>query len=343
MAGGPSTPELVAAVGAAGGLGFLAAGYLTPEAFAAQLDELHRRSSAAYGLNLFLPSPRRGDPAALAAYGERLRPLAARFGAPLGEPRWDDDAIAAKLDVVCGATPAPAVVSFTFAAPTSSQVERVRAATGAVVAATVTTRDEAREAVGAGVDALVLQGSEAGGHRGVFRDDAAQPAGGEEVGVDALLAAVRDARLGVGLVAAGGLMDGEAIGRVMDAGAIAAQLGTAFLCCPEAGTSAAHRAALLGGTFPGTRITRAFTGRPARGLDNALARDPWHAPAAYPEVHHLTRPLRAAAAAAGDLETPHFWAGTGWSQVQARPAGDIVRGLQADLARAGGPRASSSR
>jgi len=328
MAGGPTTPDLVVAAGAAGGLGFLAAGYLTAAAFADQVAEVERRSTAPYGVNLFLPSPRRGDPQALAAYAERLRPLADGLGVALGEPRWDDDGLEAKLGVVCAHR--PAVVSFTFAAPDAPLVARVRAATGALIVATVTTPEEAGRAVAAGVDALALQGEEAGGHRGVFDDDPALPAGGETLGVDALLGAVGAAHPGVPLVAAGGLMTGADVRRVLDAGATAAQLGTAFLRSDEAGTNPAHRRALAERPFSGTTITRAFTGRPARGLANALARDPFAAPAAYPEVHHLTRPLRAAAARAQDLETAHFWAGTGWRQARAEPVAATLARLHAE-------------
>ena len=324
MAGGPSTPELVAAAGAAGALGFMPGGYLTAAAFATQLHALESRSSAPFGVNLFLPSVRRGAPAELAAYGERLAPLAAGLDMELGEPSWDDDAIGEKLDVVCAHR--PAVVSFTFAAPSVDTVTRVRDETGAVVAATVTTPHEAGLAAAAGVDALVVQGTEAGGHRGVFEDDASHPEGGDAFPLLELLAAVR-AQTDLPLVATGGLMSGADVRRALDAGAAAAQLGTAFLCCPEAGTSVAHRRALLDRVFGGTRVTRAFTGRPARGLDNALSRDPFSAPAAYPEVHHLTRPLRAAAAAAGDLDHVNLWAGTGWPAVLARPAGELVEDL----------------
>lgn len=320
MAGGPTTPELVAAVGDAGGLGLLAAGYLTAEAFAAQVDHLATLSGAPFGVNLFLPSPRRGDPAELAAYAERLRPLAARFGVEPGAPRWDDDDLAAKLDVVCARR--PAVVTFTFAAPDPSVVTRVRDATGAVIGATVTSAAEAHLALEAGADLLIAQGVEAGGHRGTFDDtDAPGPPLLE------LLARVRASAPGVPLVATGGLADADDIRRAVAGGADAAQLGTAFLLTPEAGTNPAHRAALRDPSLDGTRLTRAFTGRTARGLDNTLARDPYGAPRAYPEVHHLTRPLRAAAAAAGDLETPHFWAGTRHAAITDEPAGALVARL----------------
>ncbi len=329
MAGGPTTPELVAAVGDAGGLGLLAAGYLTAAAFAAQLDELAALSGAPFGVNLFLPSPRRGDPAALAAYAERLRPLAARFGTEPGAPRWDDDDLEAKLDVICARR--PAVVTFTFAAPETAMVTRVREATGAVVGATVTSAGEARAAWDAGADLLVAQGVEAGGHRGTFDDD-------DTPGLPLLelLALVRQEVPDAPLVATGGLVDTHDIRHAMAAGADAVQLGTAFLLTPEAGTNPAHRAALRDPHLDRTRLTRAFTGRTARGLDNAMARDPYGAPAAYPEVHHLTRPLRAAAAAVGDLETPHFWAGTRHAAITDESAGALVARL---LPAVGGPQA----
>ncbi|MBJ7332368.1 MAG: nitronate monooxygenase, partial [Solirubrobacteraceae bacterium] len=320
MAGGPSTPALAAAVGDAGGLGFLAAGYLSAEAFATEIAQLLAITDAPYGVNLFLPSERRGEPAALAAYADALRPLAARLGVEPGAPRWDDDDLAAKLDVVCAHR--PAVVSFTFAAPPADVVARVRTATGAVVAATVTSPDEADQAVANGADALVVQGFEAGGHRGVFRDDPARPEGGDALPLLDLLTRVRARHPGIALVATGGIVDAGDVRWALDTGAEAVQLGTAFLLCPEAGTNAAHRRALR--ELTATRITRAFTGRAARGLDNALARDPYGAPAAYPEVHHLTRPIRAAAAKAGDLETAHFWAGTGWERITDEPAGALT-------------------
>ncbi|MGX6448946.1 nitronate monooxygenase, partial [Patulibacter sp. S7RM1-6] len=138
MAGGPSTPALVAAVGAAGGLGFLAGGYLSAEALEAAIADLEARWSGPWGVNLFVPTPRRGEPDAIAAYAERLRPRAERHGVALGEPRWDDDAFAEKLAVV--AAHRPAVVSLTFGVPDADVVARLRAPTGAVVVATVAAR-----------------------------------------------------------------------------------------------------------------------------------------------------------------------------------------------------------
>jgi len=323
MAGGPSTPGLVTAVGEAGALGFLAAGYLTAGQLDERMAEVERGGDSAYGVNLFLPSPRTEDLTAVEAYRRRL---AAAADVEPGKPRWDDDELAAKLDVVCAHR--PAAVSFTFDNPPATVCERVRAATGAVLVATVTSFDEAAAAVD--VDALCVQGAEAGAHRGVWQDDAASADGGSSTPLLQLLADVRRVS-DLPLIATGGIMDGAGVNAAVRAGAVAAQLGTAFLCCPEAGTSATHRRALRDPRFTETVVTRAFTGRPARALANRFTRDhSAYAPSAYPEVHHLTRPLRQAAAANGDADALHLWAGTGWRAVTAEPAADLVARLERD-------------
>lgn len=321
MAGGPSSTELIAAVGAAGGLGFVPGGYLTAAAFAERIAAVLDASPAPWGVNLFLPGPRTADPDGVAAHAEALRPLAEAHGAGLGDPRWEDDDLDAKVDVVL--THRPAAVTFTFGCPPPELVGRIRDATGAVVAATVTTPEEAAEATAAGADALAVQGSEAGGHRGAFVDDRSYPGGGELVPLLELLRRTRE-ETPLPLLAAGGLMTGADVRAALDAGASGVQLGTALLCTPEAGTSQTHRRALLDRRYAGTTVTRAFTGRPARGLANPLALAFPDAPSAYPEVHHLTRPLRAAAATQGDPDAVHLWAGEGWAQVTEEPAGELV-------------------
>ncbi|MEV4421584.1 nitronate monooxygenase [Patulibacter sp. NPDC049589] len=321
MAGGPSSTALLAAVGAAGGLGLVPAGYLSADAFAAKLDELEAASDAPWGANLFLPGPPTADPEGVAAHAAALAPLAAEHGVELGEPRWEDDAIDAKVAVLLGHE--PAAVTFAFACPSSELVGRLREGTGAVVVATATTPAEAAEATAAGVDALVLQGAEAGGHRGAFVDDRAFPGGGELVPLLELLRGARAASP-LPLLAAGGLMDGAGVRQALDAGASGVQLGTALLCTPEAGTSDTHRRAILDRRYAGTTVTRGFTGRPARGLANPLALAYPDAPSAYPEVHHLTRPLRAAAAAQGDPDAVHLWAGEGWRDATEEPAADLI-------------------
>lgn len=328
MAGGPSTPALVAAVAAAGGMGFLGGGYLSPTAFDEQLGDLEERSPRPYGANLFLPADPDPHPdrraAAVAAYARELRGEAERYGVGLGEPRADDDAVDEKIAVL--ARHRPAIVSVTFALPSPARFAALRE-TGAALVATVTSVSEARAAAAQGFDALWVQGREAGGHRGVHLDEGGDP----EAGAEPLAALLPDVRAATDLplVAAGGIVDGAGVAGVLAAGAVAAGLGTAFLCCPEAGTSATHRAALLAGGPRDTVVTRAFTGRPARALANRFAAEhSAEAPPAYPEVHHVTRPVRAAAAAAGDPETVHLWAGTGWRAVTEEPAGELVARLE---------------
>jgi len=322
MAGGPSTPELAAAVAGAGGFGFVAGAYLTPDTLRAALAATRALTSEPIGVNLFVPSsPSEADEAAIAAYARELRPEADRLGVSLGEPRWEDDAYDAKVEQL--ASSGVHAVTFTFGAPTPEVVARLHAG-GVRVGVTVTSRVEAEVAAEAGSDLLVVQGAEAGGHQATF--DAA------ETNRTPLLVALADvAPVGLPMIAAGGIMEAGAVGEVLGAGAIAAQVGTALLCTPEAATTALHRNVLLDGMFTETVVTRAFSGRWARGLANRLAVEHPDAPSGYPQVHHLTRPLRAAATRAGDADLPNFWAGTGWRQVRAAPAAEIVRSLAAGL------------
>jgi nitronate monooxygenase len=321
MAGGPSTPRLAVAVSEAGGFGFVAGAYLSPDALRQALDRTRALTSAPIGANLFVPSAREADEEALARYAEELAPEADRFGVALGEPRWEDDAFDAKVDVLASA--GVHVVTFTFGVPPTEVVARLQA-TGALVGVTVTSAAEADTAAAAGADLLVVQGAEAGGHQGVL--DPAQP------NSTPLLTALGEVgRLDLPMIGAGGIMTAADVRAVLDAGAVAAQVGTALLCTPEAATSDVHRRALLDGRYADTVVTRAFSGRWARGLANPFALEHPHAPSAYPHVHHLTRPLRAAAVAAGDPDVPNLWAGTGWRQVRAAPAADVVRRLTTGL------------
>ncbi|HEX7133157.1 MAG TPA: nitronate monooxygenase [Iamia sp.] len=317
MAGGPSTPELATAVTEAGGLGFLAAGYLGPDRVAAEVAEVRRRTDGPLGVNLFSPPAPLGPGAAeaVAAYADRLAPRAARHGVTLGPPRHDDDGFAAKVALL---RQAPVdVVSFTFGPPPAEVVDDLHAA-GIEVWSTVTDRAEAAEVIVRGVDVLVAQGAEAGGHQGSTLDDDRPPHP-----VLDLVAAV--AGLGRPVVAAGGIVDGADLAAALAAGAGAGQVGTAFLLCPEAGTSPVHRAAVARGGP--TVLTRAFTGRRARGLANGWTREVVDAPVAYPDVHHLTAPLRAHGRAVGDPDLVNLWAGTGVDRVVAAPAASVVAAL----------------
>lgn len=318
LGGGPSTPALAAAVSNAGGLGFLAAGYRTADALRDEIHEVRERTAAPFGVNLFVPGSSNVDDDAVRGYLERLRGEATRYGVDVGEPRDDDDGWHAKLEVL-HAEPVP-VVSFTFGCPEREVITSLRDA-GSEVWVTVTEPAEARTARDAGADALVLQGIEAGGHRASFvdRDDA------EGLGILVLLRLVaRETDLP--LVAAGGITDGLAIAAVLAAGAAAAQLGTAFLRAPEAGTNPAHAAALSEETP--TALTRAFTGRRARGLRNRfLVEHTANAPAAYPHLHHATAPLRAVARERGDAGGFNLWAGQAHRLATDEPAAEIVRSL----------------
>ncbi|MBV2364599.1 nitronate monooxygenase [Streptomonospora nanhaiensis] len=319
MAGGASTPELVAAVNSAGGLGFLAGGYLPVAALTEQIARVRTLTDRPFGVNLFVPDADTADPSAIDAYRQRLRAEAERLGVEPGEPRWDDDEYPVKLAALF-ANPVP-VVSFTFGCPAPADIATLHRA-GSHVVVTVTTVEEAREAVDAGADTLCVQGAEAGGHQGSFQDTYERTTPLSE-----LLAEVRRA-VGVPLIAAGGLSDGAAVRRVLCGGAAAAQLGTAFLRTTESGASQTHKDALADPRFTRTAVTRAFSGRRARGLVNRfLTEHDGIAPSGYPRVHHMTAPIRAAAARAGDAGTLHLWAGACYAGAADRPAAEVVAGL----------------
>ena len=323
MAGGPSTPALAAAVSSAGGLGFLAAGYKSVDVVERELAELRTLTPAGvpYGVNLFVPSGA-ADLAEVRTYADGLRIEAERRGVALGEPRWEDDGYAEKVDLLCQQR--VPVVSLVFGCPSPSVVDRFHQS-GSAVWVTITTVAEAVAAQRIGADALVVQGVEAGGHRGGFDD--IQPG---DVGLLALLQLVHAAvGRNVPLIAAGGLSTGRGVAGALACGAAAAQLGTAFLLCPEAGTVPAHRAVIRHGDAR-TALTRAFTGRTARGIVNRFLLEHPDAPSAYPEVHHLTAPLRAAARNQGDTEGFHLWAGQAYPLAEPVPATDLVLRLAAE-------------
>jgi nitronate monooxygenase len=237
---------------------------------------------------------------------------------------FEDDERDAKLALLT-ADPLP-VTSFTFGCPDPVAITALQAA-GSEVWVTVTTPDEAEQAAGAGAEVLVAQGSEAGGHRGSFRDDPADDVSGG-FGLLSLLQ-LTGSRTGLPLVAAGGISTGAGIAAVLAAGARAAQLGTAFLRCPEAGTSAVQREAVAAAGR--TATTRAFTGRLARGIRNQfMEQHTPDAPVAYPEIHHLTAPLRAAGRSAGNPDLVNLWAGQTHELSRELPAADLVAALASE-------------
>ncbi|MDQ2781248.1 MAG: nitronate monooxygenase [Actinomycetota bacterium] len=324
MAGGPTTVALAAAVASAGGFPFLAGGYQTPEALSAEIEEL-RRTGLPFGVNLFVPALSVVDAAAFRAYAAELQADADRYGLRLDsvaaedDDRWED-----KLALL-RRHPVP-VVSFTFGLPATEVIASLHEA-GSQVLATVTTPSEAGMARDAGVDGLIVQGPSAGGHSATYdpaRDITA-------IETDELVRQVRRVTE-LPVIAAGGVDGPDAVHRLRVAGAAAVAVGTLLLRTDEAGTSPTHRAALTDPAFTETVITRVFTGRPARALRNTfIDRHEPTAPVAYPALHHLTRPIRQAAAAAGDANRLHLWAGTGYRSAPAGPAADVIESLAEGL------------
>lgn len=322
MAGGASTPNLAVAVSDAGGLGFLAGGYKTPQALAEQIIDVRKRTDRALGVNLFLPQAPLGDRAAVEAYRNLL--ALENPGASFGEiNESDDDWFTEKVAVVIEHR--VPVVSFTFGLPPVDVVERMHAA-GSFLIATVTSVPEALAAVDRGVDALCVQGPESGGHRATFttRGEPGTVALGE------LLIAIREV-VTLPLVAAGGIHSGGQIASLLAAGAAAVQLGTAFLRTEESGATPAHQNALVDPRFTETVVTRAFSGRPARGLRNDfITTHDKRAPHEYPQLHHLTKVVRADAARRGDPDGLALWAGTGFREARTGPAAAVLGALWND-------------
>ncbi|GAA1878556.1 nitronate monooxygenase [Williamsia serinedens] len=322
MAGGPTTDDLVIAVSRAGGMGVLATAYRTPAQTAASVAAIRAAGVTRFGANLFVPesgvrSPE--DTGPLERYRDLLRDRIPGVEpgeiAPAGTAEYDET-----VEVVLAA--GVPWVSFTFGLPSADVVDRLHARDTAVVV-TVTSVSDAHAAVARAADVVWVQGPEAGGHRSTF-DVAAEP---PATPLHELLPAVR-AAVDVPLVASGGVADAHDVTRLLDLGADAVGVGTALLLADEAGTSAPYRAALTDPAFTETVLTRAFSGRVARGLRNRFHDDlAAHAPARFPEVNTLTGPLRRAATAAGDPHEISLWAGTGHQAARPGPAAAIVAAL----------------
>lgn len=383
MAGGPSSPELVAAVSRAGGLGMLAGGYQAADALHEQIQQVRRALAAddprsetlpaetspdgtptgktppdgtlrveidgaghaeagrPFGVNLFTPESCPTDPEALATFRRRwvatVRELDDELGRAAAEqplPVRTDDGWSEKIRLLLE-DPVP-LVSFTFGLPPERTVRDLQER-GTVVVVSVASLEEALRAARLGPDALVVQGPEAGGHRATLSQDVAPgrtPLADLLPEVVSALGRVSATGRGLPVIAAGGIGTREQAASLLGAGAVAVQVGTLFVVAQEAGTSAAHRQALLEAAASGqirTVVTRAFSGRPARALATAYtaAMAP-HQIAGYPEVNSLASPVRRAAAAAGRTELVHLWAGTGAAACRERPAAGIVdlfRGL----------------
>lgn len=323
MAGGPGTPALAAAVSNAGGLGFVAGGHLSAERFAEDIAAARAATTGPLGVNLFVPQPSVADWVQLDYYAEELEEIAEHYHVEVGHPQYgDDDDWEHKLEVVADVR--PELVSFTFGVPPPDVVRRL-GALGLLVMVTVTSSYEAGVAVAAGADSLIVQGPGAGGHRGTFAPDM-EPS---NESLHHLLTRIRSAH-DVPLIAAGGLGTARDVAAVLHRGAVAAQVGTALLLADEAGTNAAHRTALKNPLFATTVVTRAFSGRYARGLENDFTRTLDNvAPLGYPEVNQMTSPIREAAAAVEDPNGFPLWAGTSFQDARSGPAADIIAELAA--------------
>jgi nitronate monooxygenase len=320
MAGGPTTPELVAAASNAGALGSLGAAYLSPEEIEEQVQEVRALTDRPFGVNLFVPSPFEAGPAVIERANELLRPYREELG--LGTPetpsRFEEsfeEQFEAALEVRVP------VFSFTFGSLHPGLVGRLKDA-GTFVIGTATTVEEGLRLEGDGVDAVVAQGSEAGGHRGTFLGDHRDAL----IGTMAIVPQMADA-LSVPVIASGGIMDGRGLAASLVLGAEAAQMGTAFLACEESGAHPAFKEAVLAASEADTAVTRAFSGRAARGLKNRMLREmAGHEDefAPFPVQNALTKDIRGAAREQGRPEFMSLWAGQGAGQARPTTVPDLV-------------------
>ncbi|MES1956097.1 NAD(P)H-dependent flavin oxidoreductase [Salinisphaera hydrothermalis] len=326
MAGGPTTPALVAAVSNAGGLGCIGAGYLSPTSLEAAIGAVRSATGRAFGVNLFVPGAYTPNPGRVARANRRMADFRSELGidtpSEVGPVAPDFEG---QFEVLVDA--APAVVSTTFGALAPERVSRLQYA-GCFVIGTATTVAEARYLETTGVDAVVAQGFEAGGHRGSFLDNFERSA----VGTLALVPQIVDA-IARPVIASGGIMDGRGIAAAHCLGAAAVQMGTAFLATEESGAKPEHKAALPGAADTATTLTAAFSGKPARGLRNRFIETFEHSDDAlpdYPEQNAWTKDIRAAAARQSRPEFLSMWAGQAAGLARAMPASELVAALVAE-------------
>jgi len=328
MTGGGDTPQLVAAVCNAGGIGFIGAAYLTPAQMADAVRTVRTLTDRPFGINLFAPLPTPDLPHTAERAVDRVAAFYRELDlpeptVPKAAPSPFPDQLQAALDT--GA----AAFSFTFGMLPPDAIRAIKARRMFMMG-TATTVEEAVALERAGVDAVVAQGSEAGGHRGTFLGEFAAGM----VGTISLVPQVVDA-VRVPVVASGGIMDGRGVAAALALGAQAVQLGTAFLTCVESGVHDAYRDAILGAREDATAVTRAFSGRPARGIVNRFVKEvdvagDSDAVLPFPLQNALTRPLRTAAAARGRAEFLSLWAGQGVRMARRQSAAELVARLAAE-------------
>ena len=332
MGGGPSTPELVAAVSNAGGLGSLGAAYLTPDQIVDALRRIRALTDRPFNVNLFAGGYERIGRVDAAPMLALLRDIHAALELPPPAlPAIPSDPFREQFEAVMESP--PPIFSFTFGIPAPDIMKRLSARRIAILG-TATTVREARMLADAGVTAVVLQGEEAGAHRGTF-------AGPFEAAMVPTLELVAQSAgtMSVPLIASGGLMSGRDVAAAIQLGASAVQLGTAFLVCPESGAPEAHKRAILAANRDTTVVTRAFSGRPARGLRNVFldaleGKDDAILP--FPLQNALTRPMRTAAGKLGNAGYLSLWAGRGVARARSMPADELVRRLVDEMGSAAG-------
>lgn len=332
MAGGPNTPALAAAVGAAGGLGSFGFAYSTPEQIASALRATRGLTNAPLNANFFVFSSVESPPAALcdAALGA-LSSLPGAADLALSLPRAPFyPELATQLEAVWQEK--PEVLTLHFGLPPPGVIERAHEA-GIAVGVSATCLDEARQIEAAGADFIIAQGAEAGGHRGIFDVDSADDALSTFDLLAALVGTIR-----IPLVAAGGIMNGAHAAKALKAGAVAVQMGTAFLCCTESGATETHRRYLLQARDRGTAQTLAWSGRPARSVKTEFMNLMNGKPTLpFPLQNSLTRGIRQAAGERGDGEYQSLWAGSNYSMCRAGSAAELMDALAREMDAARGP------
>ncbi|KEP68084.1 2-nitropropane dioxygenase [Thioclava dalianensis] len=328
---GVSTPALAAAVSNAGGLGAIGIGATDVAGARQMIAETRVATARPFNVNVFAHATPHRDPQRERAWLDALAPLFAEFGAePPASLRRIYESFndaPALMDLLIETR--PAVVSFHFGLPGRAAIEALHAA-GITLLATATNLHEAQLIAQSGIDGIVAQGIEAGGHRGIFDPDAEDP----QLGTLALTRLlVRETNLPV--IAAGGIMDGAGIAAALRLGAVAAQLGTAFLDCPESAADAAYRRALHGPGAQATRLTSVISGRPARALASRFTQleqtAPDLCPPAYPIAYDAGKALHAAAKAQGEYGFGAYWAGQGAPLARAMPASRLMATLAQEL------------
>ncbi|MBD2843568.1 nitronate monooxygenase [Paenibacillus sp. IB182496] len=321
MAGGPTTPELIAAVSNAGGLGSLGAGYLSPEQIRSAIRHIRTLTDRPFGVNLFVPGPGQAEEPEEAVLTDMAACLDV-YRRELGIPErpslhLDFPSFEEQIDVVLEER--VPVFSFTFGIPSPEVMERL-SQHGTFVIGTATTVDEAIRLERAGAHAVVAQGSEAGGHRGTFLKEASESL----IGLMALVPQIAD-HVAVPVIASGGIMDGRGLAASLTLGASAVQMGTAFLTCTESGAHPTHKQKILAASEDATEVTNAYSGKAARGIQTTFMRSmPAGRIPAYPIQHAMTTDIRQASARANNPEYMSLWAGQGLRLANAQSAAVLI-------------------